>query len=432
MLPIAEYPSFLKEMKGYLESAFSNWRQVDNAMRYLAGLIVLPARKNVSQISRSFVDYKDQSSINNFITDSTWSDKEFHDMAIRVVKDEVAKQKIKHARLVIDDFLSEKSGEHIEGVGWFWDNSQHKSILAHNIISSHYVAGTFHVPLDFDIYVKRKDCRDKSKFRTKIEIAKDLISKAKSYGLPISVVIFDSWYAGEKLLKFIQEDLKIEAYVTEEKCDRVILSDDSKTEMNLAEFEKGIPRDKFEPVDVFTSILGKKETFYAFSTTVRMKHLNGVKVKLAVSYRNKELSGEPSFYITNVMIWKSQKILQTYAYRWSIEGFHRDAKQSLGLEDYQLRKIQGVKRHVSMVFFAYVVLQLKSSGIGNKIMGTLKTNLRTIGSRCRMAGTEVLSSLIRFVVKMAHKDMDAKRILQLLTEPLERSGYFQCAQIAKL
>jgi SRSO17 transposase len=427
MLPITEYPSFLIEMKGYLESAFSNWHQVDNAMRYLTGLIVLPERKNVSQINRSFVDCKDQSSVNNFITDSTWSDKEFHDMAIQVVKEQVDKQKIrKHAKLVIDDFLSEKSGEHIEGVGWYWDNSQHKSILAHNIISSHYIAGTFHVPLDFDIYVKRKDCTDKSKFRTKMEIAKELISKAKSYGLPISVVIFDSWYAGEKLINFIREDLRIEAYVTEEKSDRVVLSDDSKTEMSLSEFEKTIPRDKFEPVEIYTAILGKKETFYAYCTPVRMKHLNGVKVKLVVSYRNGELSvsGEPSFYISNVMTWKSEKILQTYAYRWSIEGFHRDAKQSLGLEDYQLRKIQGVKRHVSMVFFAYIVLQL-SSGIGGKMMGNLKANLRTIGSRCRMAGTEVLSSFVRFVVKMAHRDIDAKRILQLLTEPLERSGYWR-------
>ncbi len=239
MLPIAEYPSFLKEMRGYLESAFDNWRQVDNAMRYLTGLIVMPEKKNVSQINRSFVDYKNQSSVNNFITDSTWSDREFHDMAIQVVKDEVEKQKIKDGKVIFDDVFSEKNGKHIEGVGWFYDHSQKKSILAHNIISTHYFAGSFHVPLDFDIYVKRKDCVDKSKFRTKIEIAKELVQKAKSYGLPISVVIFDSWYAGEGLINLVKS-LGIEAYVTEEKSDRVVVSDDSKPEMNLSQFVKTI------------------------------------------------------------------------------------------------------------------------------------------------------------------------------------------------
>ena len=57
-------------------------------------------------------------------------------------------------------------------------------------------------------------------------------------------------------------------------------------------------------------------------------------------------------------------------------------------------------------------------------MGNLKANLRTIGSRCRLAGTEVLSSLIRFVVKMARKDMDARKIMDRLTKPPDRSGYW--------
>ena len=54
-----------------------------------------------------------------------------------------------------------------------------------------------------------------------------------------------------------------------------------------------------------------------------------------------------------------------------IEGFHRDAKQTLGLEDYQVRKIKGVKRHIAMVFFAYVLLQLGSGFdriVGNLVM----------------------------------------------------------------
>ena len=424
MLPITEYPSFVKEAKSYLEMGLDNWRQVENALRFLSGLIVLPERKNISSINRSFLEYRNQASMNNFLTDSTWDDAQFHRAVIQMVKDEVQKQNIKHGTLIIDDSFLEKTGEEMEGVGWFWDHSQNKSILAHNVVSTHYIAGKFHVPLDFDIYVKRKDCEDKKLFRTKVEIAKELVEKAVGYGLPIDLVVFDSWYMSEDLVSFLKEK-GIEAYVSEEKGDRVVLSDDSRTEMNLSEWAKTIPRESFEPVTVHTAILGKEKTFYAFCTSVRMKHLDGAKVKVVVSYKDERLdagSEGPSFYVSNMRYWESKKILQTQAMRWPIECFHRDAKQSLGLEDYQVRKIRGVKRHIAMVFFAYVLLQL-GSGF-DRIMGNLKANLRTIGSRCRLAGTEVLSSLVRFVVKMAHKDMDARKIIDLLIQPLERSGYW--------
>ena len=325
MIPITEYPSFVREMKGYLELAFGNCRAVENAMRYMTGLIVSSERKNISSINRSFVEYKNQATANNFITDSTWSDEEFHRAAIQIVKDEVEKQGIKHGQLIIDDTFLEKTGEEMEGVGWYYNHSEGRHILAHNLVSSHYVTGRFHVPLDFEIYVRRTDCKDKKRFKTKVEIAKELVEKAVGYGLPIDVVVFDSWYMSEELTSFIREK-GIEAYVAEEKSDRIVLSDDSKTEMSLLEFAKTIPMERFEPVEVYTSLLGEKRIFKAFCTSVRMKHLDGTKVRLVISYR--EDAKEPSFYVSNVRIWEAKKILQTYAMRWSIEGFQRDAKQT--------------------------------------------------------------------------------------------------------
>ncbi|MGI0090649.1 MAG: hypothetical protein ACREBS_02970, partial [Nitrososphaerales archaeon] len=146
---------------------------------------------------------------------------------------------------------------------------------------------------------------------------KELLKKAVSYNLPISVLIFDSWYCDEGLIS-LAKSLGIEAFVTEERSTNLILSDDSKTKMNLREFEKTIRREKFRPVTIYTSPAGEKKTYYAFSTTVRMNHLDGVKVKLVISYKDEklDLGGEPSFYISNVLVWESKKILQTYAFRW--------------------------------------------------------------------------------------------------------------------
>src|SRR5260370_1843246 len=164
-----------------------------------------------------------------------------------------------------------------------------------------------------------KECEDKNQFRKKVEIAKELVEKAVGYGLPIDAVVFDSWYMSEELASFIKEK-GIEAYVSEEKGDRIVLSDDSKTEMNLSEWAKTIPRKSFEPVKVHTSILGEKRTFYAFCTSVWMKHLEGMKVKLVVSYKDKERlyqakDEEPSFYMPNTRCLEPKLILQPQTMR---------------------------------------------------------------------------------------------------------------------
>lgn len=191
----------------------------------------------------------------------------------------------------------------------------------------------------------------------------------------------------EELPSFIREK-GVEANVAEEEGDRIPLSGDSKTETSLSDRAKTIARGSFEPVEVHTSLLGEKRTFHAFYASLRMEHLRGTKANVVVSYKDERLDagGEgPSFYVTNMRFWEPKKMLQTQAMRWPTEGFHRNATQSLGLEDYQVRKIRGVKRHIAMVFLAYVLLQL-GSGF-DRIMGNLKANLRTIGSRFRLAGT---------------------------------------------
>ncbi|MDG7038386.1 MAG: transposase [Nitrososphaerota archaeon] len=118
-----------------------------------------------------------------------------------------------------------------------------------------------------------------------------------------------------------------------------------------------MPRDKFMPVKIYTSMKGEERIYFAYCTSVRMVHLNGTKVRLVVIlYDNRELTVKPSFYMSNMRIWEAKKALQTYALRWSIEGFNRDAKESLGLDDCQMRKMSGVKRYIAMVFLAGTIM----------------------------------------------------------------------------
>ena len=58
---------------------FCQPEEVENTTTCLAGLTMLPERKNAPSINRSFVDYKNRASMNSFITYSTWKETSRHD-----------------------------------------------------------------------------------------------------------------------------------------------------------------------------------------------------------------------------------------------------------------------------------------------------------------------------------------------------------------
>jgi hypothetical protein len=83
------------------------------------------------------------------------------------------------------------------------------------------------------------------------------------------------------------------------------------------------------------------------------------------------------------------------------------------LEDYELRKLRGVRRHLVMVFIAHALLELGLKR--NATLGKLAACLETICAGCWRACAEVLQSLIQTVLKLGEKVRDAKQILGMLS-----------------
>ena len=89
--------------------------------------------------------------------------------------------------------------------------------------------------------------------------------------------------------------------------------------------------------------------------------------------------------ISNVKHFDRNRILRYYHLRHLIETFYHEAKQHLGLERRQLRKLKGVHRHWTLVFTAYSIL--KQGVVGSSLCKLLKTKLQTIGDGCRIHNT---------------------------------------------
>jgi len=118
---------------------------------------------------------------------------------------------------------------------------------------------------------------------------------------------------------------------------------------------------------------------------------------------------------SNALVWTPDKIIFSFVQRWNIETFHRDSKQNLGLEDYELRKLKGIMRHWYLVFLAYTILQLSSNE--KSLTKWIKSNLNTVGDQCRFATNETIKYFVLWVLKMYHQLNDEEKVVTLVFDP---------------
>ena len=406
MLPIASYPSIVEEFLPKTKQNFSK-PQLENFAKYLTCLMVCE-KKNATAINNAFVGHKDQSALNNWLTDSPWSDEELDKARKGLAKEELDTKNIKHAVLILDDTLNHKSGKHIEGVNIHFDHAEGKTTLGHQLVTTHLAAGKYSIPVDFALFQRDQGQHG---FKSKNELAKQLIAKAVSDGFNFDTVVEDIWYFNYDNTSYIESLGK--DWVAGCKINRLILFNGK--EVSLADFLKTVPPEEFKGVTLKTS--DGERTFWTYAKNVTLKK-HCQRVRVVFSYEDK-VEGEPKVLATNRLNWDAKTVVETYLLRWRIDAFYRDAKQELGLEDSEVRKLHGSKRHWLMVFLADTLLQLNPKA--ERLVERVRGGFETVGSTCRYAATEVLRSFIGLVMRLAQKLKSADEILKYTLSNLKET-----------
>jgi len=406
MLPIDGYPSVVEEFLPKVREGFSK-PQLKQFARYLTGLIVCD-KKNVTAMNNAFVGHNDQSALNNWLTDSPWSDEELDKARKDLAKEELDAKNIKHAVLIVDDTLNHKSGKHIEGVNVHFDHAVGKTTLGHQLVTTHLAAGKYSIPIDFALFQRDEGQAD---FESKNDIARKLISKAVSDGFSFDCVVMDVWYFNYDNTSYIEGLDK--DWVAGCKINRLIQVGNH--HVSLSDYLKTVPEETFKRVTVKTQ--EGERIFWAYAKNVTLKK-HHQRVRVVFSYEDK-IEGEPKVLATNRLEWDVKTILETYLLRWRIDAFYRDAKQVLGLEDSEVRKLCGSKRHWLMVFLADTLLQL--SPRADPLVERVRVGFETVGSTCRYAATEVLRAFISLVMRLAQKLKSADEILKYTLSNLKET-----------
>jgi SRSO17 transposase len=410
MVPVVSLPSVVGLNLSTFSEVFSK-PQLNHFGRYVTGLMACQNR-TVQGINDSFFAHPDQSTLNNFLTDSPWSEGELSRVRYRFVRTRLDELKLEGGLLVLDDTISHHVGKHMEGAGWHHDSKEGKSVWGHQLVTSHYVRQWLSLPLDFRIYLKEGQAGEN--FKTKHELAMELAEQAVKQGIPFSCVVFDTWYFSVGVVRSIEKLGK--DWVTRCKSNRVVSSGGRRP---ISEWAKELPKDDFERV-VLKRKDGSREVYYACSRTVRLKGFKH-KVRVVVSYSEEkfERMEDPYFYCTNRLDWEVNRVMRTYARRFEIDAFYKDAKQNLGLEEYELRKIKGVSRHLHMILVAHTLLSL---GSVDRAAGKAMACLETVGSACRRAFVDVLCSFIQAVLEVGKRVKDAGKILRMLSSSRKQLG----------
>ena len=358
--------------------------QFRNFSTYTLGLITCEGKKNIDAINRCFLDAKDQSSLNRFLTHSPWNLQKLEDRRLSLAKAYLPLKGSSTGTLIIDDTINRKTGKHMEEAGYHFDSAEGKPVWGHDIVTTHYVNGETEYPVRLSLYVKKETCRKEQRvFKTKIQLAVEQINVFTPPAITKVVVAFDSWFFCRQIVEAVAA--RGWDWVTQAESNRIVHFEGE--ELNVTELAKRLSKEQFKTVKI------KGEAFKLCGLLVWMQKVGDVMLVIA-----KEEEGDNfHFYVSNKVDWSTKQVLLAYKVRQSIDVFYRDAKQNLGLEAYQMRRGRGAIIHWHLAFNAYTLLALLRRSLCVVGSGILRRALETLGDVCRYVKDQCFRRLVDWI-----------------------------------
>ena len=358
----------------------------EKARCYLSGLLMKAQRKNMERMEEYVQDYEYQS-LQQFVSDSPWD----HEALIeRIGKDVDALLGGKDSMLLIDESGFAKKGKKSVGVARQWngrlgkvDNSQVGvfAALSDGTGAGSLVDTRLYLPEEWTDDAKRcteaKIPEDKREFKTKPQLAWEMIKSAQSGGLRFGWVGLDGLYgnAPELLRNIADAGLLFTADVH---CNQHIYGKDpapylpertGKFGRKPSQLQACSPSERIDSFFKDTGELQWQKIFVREGTKGRIEvRACAQRVWLwdgqeqqarqwwAVCVIDSD-TAERKFLLSNAPANTSLvELVRRHAGRYWIERIFQDAKTSVGMADYQARGWIAWHHHMALVMLALLFL----------------------------------------------------------------------------
>lgn len=350
MFKIVRFPPALEPFFRSLTSEF-HW----DHFAYFRMLVVLIAfawgRRNIACLYRHLDEsrWPHRTRFNNFVNVGRWRPEDALARKAHELLGRLKPRKGDVVTLILDDSKKGKRGEHMEAVGWTRDPLSGGSMRGHQYVKATLRFRGHTIPLGTRLYVKKEQCPALGvPFKKTTQLAADLI---EVFNPPPGVrvrVLFDSFYLCPAVVNACRR--KGFRFVSTLKRNRNLFRNGRK--LKAGRYGRNLFRRR-KTRTLKRSKAGRTAAYrYVDAGWLHVSRLGPVHVIFSRKRGDRKALG----IVTDDPELSAAGMVTTYADRWSIEVFFKDAKQLLGLGQYQNRPYGAAVTHLHLVMFAYALL----------------------------------------------------------------------------
>lgn len=373
--------SFIKDIPNILKRYFGNFldcftAKTQKAMQdYFVSLFLPHKRFSLQAVTNSKGLAPEYQKLQYAFSESNWEPAELNNLRLDYIMHSSATAPTNKGILAIDDTSVPKSrtAKHTEGAQVQYCGAVGGLANCNVFVYSGYADPGKHFLIDSEPYVPQAQCdkiSPKVEFKSKIDFAKELIDKAIERRIPFSYICFDNWYLCKKVVGHIQK--RNRCFISELAVnDKVSLGG---CWIHADGLVKAIPPTKWKAVTV-SGASNNSRHFRIASYTTKVKGLPGkYQIILAQEYNptTEKCTGKLMTIVTDDLAANAEAVLHYYLLRWGIERCFEEAKDFCYLDQYQVRHLSKIKKHLSLAHLAHTFLYTaRKLGSFSKSIGTI-------------------------------------------------------------
>ncbi len=379
-LPVRPAPGPLEEYAARFDGLFRARAQREGFRRYMEGLL-LPAERNKTLTALANTEpvagaqRREAQSLQWFLSESGWDPQEVNERRLEVLFEDPPTAPNEKGVLVIDEHGDRKWGKRTAHVGRQWLANIGKTENGVVSVSSLLADEEVYYPLEVEPYTPAhhfEGGKNHPEFRTKLKIARELVERSVTMGLPFRAVVADSFYGEDREFKRSLGKMGV-GYVLALKKSHCWWHLQGTIGALWQAAEAAGWKGAQEPGD-WTKVMrtfrdGHREEWWALEVEAGPYGKERAKRALVVTPEPATLPDLATWYLTTNLPAPSDRserelesdlapasvdeVVRLYGLRMWVEQSYKQVKHALGWSDYQVRSGLAIRRHWQLVCCAF-------------------------------------------------------------------------------